>query len=203
MLSVHRTLEATRAGQITASIAERLISLAPRSSTCGSAASTRWSVSPATLKRDHPIVMDVLTAFIREYSREQWPPPDRGEPDDGHGPTSSCCHRLGHRNVKRDTERIDLYGAILISADLRGVDLRDATLRRADLTKADLGNARLIGADLRDVTLDGARLLNADLTGAMWSEDKPEPKGWKRRTGSDMLDRQGARASDSGPAAVN
>ena len=25
--------------------------------------------------RDHPTVMEVLTAFIREHSREQWPPP--------------------------------------------------------------------------------------------------------------------------------
>src|SRR5271165_3065503 len=26
--------------------------------------------------RDHPTVMEVLTAFIREHSREHWPPPD-------------------------------------------------------------------------------------------------------------------------------
>ena len=24
--------------------------------------------------KDHPTVMEVLTAFIREHSREQWPP---------------------------------------------------------------------------------------------------------------------------------
>ena len=28
--------------------------------------------------RDHPTVMEVLTAFIREHSHEQWPPPDPG-----------------------------------------------------------------------------------------------------------------------------
>ena len=28
--------------------------------------------------RDHSTVMEVLTAFIREHSREQWPPPDPG-----------------------------------------------------------------------------------------------------------------------------
>ena len=27
--------------------------------------------------KDHPTVMEVLTAFIREHSREQWPPPCR------------------------------------------------------------------------------------------------------------------------------
>jgi hypothetical protein len=26
--------------------------------------------------KDHPVVMEMLTAFIREHSREQWPPPD-------------------------------------------------------------------------------------------------------------------------------
>ena len=31
--------------------------------------------------RDHPTVMEVLTAFIREHSREPWPPPDPGEPE--------------------------------------------------------------------------------------------------------------------------
>ena len=31
--------------------------------------------------RDHPTVMEVLTAFIREHSREQWPPPDTGNPE--------------------------------------------------------------------------------------------------------------------------
>ena len=26
--------------------------------------------------RDHPVVMEVLAAFIREHSHEPWPPPD-------------------------------------------------------------------------------------------------------------------------------
>ena len=33
--------------------------------------------------RDHPTVMEVLTAFIREHSREQWPPPDSRPPRTG------------------------------------------------------------------------------------------------------------------------
>jgi hypothetical protein len=31
--------------------------------------------------KDHPTVMEVLTAFIREHSREQWPPSDAGRPE--------------------------------------------------------------------------------------------------------------------------
>ena len=41
--------------------------------------------------RDHPTVMEVLTAFIREHSHEQWPPPDHpaaGDRNDQYGPTS-------------------------------------------------------------------------------------------------------------------
>ena len=30
--------------------------------------------------KDHPTVMEVLTAFIREHSREPWPPSDAGQP---------------------------------------------------------------------------------------------------------------------------
>ena len=38
--------------------------------------------------RDHPTVMEVLTAFIREHSREQWPPPVPSRSgNDRHGPT--------------------------------------------------------------------------------------------------------------------
>ena len=33
--------------------------------------------------RDHPTVMEVLAAFIREHSHEQWPPPDSGPPGTG------------------------------------------------------------------------------------------------------------------------
>src|SRR5271166_6764630 len=31
--------------------------------------------------KDHPTVMEVLTAFIREHSREPWPPPDTDSSD--------------------------------------------------------------------------------------------------------------------------
>ena len=44
--------------------------------------------------RDHPAVMEVLTAFIREHSREPWPLPevptnaDDADLNDRRGPTS-------------------------------------------------------------------------------------------------------------------
>ena len=111
--------------------------------------------------RDHPAVMEVLAAFIRVHSIEQWPPPD---PD---GQVSARWTRpdipaavtaIGRRDVRRDIVGlpIDLWGA-----DLTGAYLRDA--RHLD---------------------------EADLTGARWSGELPAPEGWKLGTGSGRLEPQ-------------
>jgi Pentapeptide repeats (8 copies) len=145
-------------------------------------------------EEDHPIVMDVLTAFIREYSRDRWPPPERHQPKRWTRPdVQAAVTVVGRREVTRDTNQIDLFGAILISADLKGADLRGASLSGADLTGAHLANARLDHADLRGVTLDNARLRSTDLSDAMWSKDKPVPEGWEIRIGADGVARQTAR----------
>jgi hypothetical protein len=159
----------------------------------------------------HPIVMEVLTAFIREYSHERWPPPERQEEGQWTRPDiQAAVTVIGRRDVTRDTRKIDLYHATLINASLNSANLRSAKLRRADLTGTYLYDAILADADLRDATLDGARLdrgdptrprRRADLTGAMWSPDKPVPEGWKLNTGSNRLERP-AGASDSGAAEV-
>ena len=157
--SVHRTLEATRAGQIIGLYSRAIDQLGSEQLHVRIGGIYALERVARDSEKDHPIVMDVLTAFIREYSREQWPPPDRGERERWTRPdVQAAVTVVGRRDVERDTQRIDLYGAIHISADLRGV------------------------------TLEHARLLNADLTGAMWSEDKPAPEGWKLRTGSILLD---------------
>jgi Pentapeptide repeats (8 copies) len=141
-------------------------------------------------QEDHPIVMEVLTAFIREYSREPWPPPERHQPKRWTRPDiQAAITVVGRRIVSSDTKPIDLFGAILISADLKRADLRDASLSGANLSRAHLSNARLGNADLRGVTLDNARLGNADLSDAMWSRDKPIPEGWELCTGSDGVAR--------------
>ena len=143
--------------------------------------------------RDHPTVMEVLTAFIRDHSREPWPPGHNGSPKQERltRPDVQAAFRVvGRRAVNRDIGRIDLTGADLTRARLRmawlggaipGVDftgtshrgaiLRDAILRGADLSTtslraADLTGADLTGADLTYVNLDGADLTGADLDGA-------------------------------------
>ena len=138
--------------------------------------------------RDHPAVVEVLTAFVREHSREPWPPPDsprttritwRGRfraggwqqerftrPD-----VQAAVTALGRRDARRDIQPIRLNGADLTAADLRdanlgGADLTEATLRDADLTRADLTGATLRSADLGGADLTAATLRSGDLRGA-------------------------------------
>lgn len=156
--------------------------------------------------RYHPTVVEVLTAFIREYSRtppggrpERWPLPD----------IQTAVTVLGRRKTEHDTRRVDLIGV-----DLTGVDLSYADLSYADLTDTHLTNAYLFGANLSEADLErtnlsladlsqvdftradfnntnlsraklvGARLsevdlAGADLTGAILTSDAEVPEGWK------------------------
>jgi uncharacterized protein YjbI with pentapeptide repeats len=145
--------------------------------------------------KDHPAVMEVLTAFIRDHSREPWPVTGHGvqhgekktRPD-----IQAAVTVVGRRDAKRDIRAIDLTGADLTGADLtlatlrgrtrslghgdldtalpgailRGANLRGANLTWARLFNADLTDANLIGAHLTDASLLTARLNGADLTDA-------------------------------------
>jgi hypothetical protein len=126
--------------------------------------------------RDHPTVMEVLTAFIREHSQEQWPPPDRPADREQERLTrpdvQAAVTVVGRRNVERDIQPIDLAGADLAGADLAHADLSEATLAHSDLTGADL---------------TGANLADVNLANATWPEDARVPEGWKRHTGSGRL----------------
>jgi hypothetical protein len=107
---------------------------------------------------DHPAVMEMLAAFIRERSREQWPPPDPGgqarqrslSPD-----VSAAITAVGRRLAERDIGPVDLARADLTGADLTEALLANAVLARADLPAAKLVRADL-GGDLTDVDLGGA-----------------------------------------------
>ena len=119
--------------------------------------------------KDHPTVMEVLTAFVREHSREPWPPPEpmATEPKRSIRPdVQAALTVIGRRDVTRDMRRIDLIRADLTDADLRGVDLTGADLNNAFLNDAHLRRAHLRRAELWDAHLNGARFQDADLTGA-------------------------------------
>jgi len=133
---------------------------------------------------DHPAVMEMLAAFIREHSHEQRPPPDPGgrarerslRPD-VHAAITVVGRRLTERDIgpvdlaRADLTGADLGGARLAGAnldgvDLTGADLTEAVLAHAVLARADLPAAKLVRADLTGADLGGARLTGADLTRA-------------------------------------
>jgi hypothetical protein len=164
--------------------------------------------------KDHPTVMEVLPAFIREHSREQWPPP----PDAGPAQVRStrpdvqaAVTVVGRRDAERDILPIDLAAADLTRANLTDADLTRANLTRtrltaADLYAADLTQALLGGADLTDADLTGAVFTgayltdavfgdavfgDADLTGVRWPEAAQVPGGWMVDSESGRLQRAG------------
>ena len=148
--------------------------------------------------RDHPTVMEVLTAFIRGHSRDQWPlshPHGRKKmrPD-----LQSALTVVGRRDAQRDIQRLDLTMADLSFASLRREPRRRATrlrgpqlrvpvqrdfLRRmllgVNLHGASIGGADFTGADLarrphlraRPADLNGANFAGARLDGAKWPEN--------------------------------
>ena len=109
--------------------------------------------------KDHPTVMEVLTAFIREHSREEWLTSEGGQPTQ-EGSTrpdiQAAVTVVGRRDTEHDILRIDLAAA----------DLTHAILTFAVLTRADLTAAVLAGRTSPAVQLDGANLTGAHLDGA-------------------------------------
>jgi hypothetical protein len=166
--------------------------------------------------RDHPTIMEVLAAFIREHSREKWQRAEDGieilipriRPD-----VQAAVTVVGRRTTRNDSQRIDLsvahlaeanlVDANLDGADLHAVNLHGALLMRANLVGAYLSGALLTGAylhgaDLTGADLDRANFTRADLTGATWPADAAVPEGWQRDPESGRLNQV---SSDSGPVA--
>ena len=123
--------------------------------------------------KDHPTVMEVLTAFIREHSHERWPPSDADSPEQerlSRPDVQAAITVVGRRDALRDVLRIDLTGATLGGAALTRANLTRAVLIFATLTDANLTGADLTGADLGGADLNHAILMDANLTGADLSD---------------------------------
>jgi hypothetical protein len=121
--------------------------------------------------RDHPTVMDVLAAFVREHSREPWPPPDHpaSQEPSTRPDVQAAVTVIGRRTHGRDIQPVDLSGARLVRANLAHAHLARADLTGADLTQADLTDANLIEAHLSDANLTGTDLSGAYLMSATLS----------------------------------
>jgi len=130
--------------------------------------------------RDHPTVMEVLTAFIREHSHKQAPPPDpdsQVQEQSTRPDVQAAVTVVGRRDAKRDIRGrpIDLTGAWLPDADLSGANLTGANLSCANLSCANLTPAILPGAHLDyailpDADVADADVARADLTGAILAD---------------------------------
>jgi len=145
--------------------------------------------------RDHPTVMEVLTAFIREHSHERGTPSGPGNQEQARSTRSwlglatwtrtrtsrapsqeqvrsprpdvqAAVTVIGRRDAKRDIDEIDLGGANLTGAILIEADLAGANLGGANLTGAILGNVDLSSTRLRRADLSGANLTGAILAAA-------------------------------------
>jgi uncharacterized protein YjbI with pentapeptide repeats len=120
--------------------------------------------------KHHPTVMEVLAAFIRRHSSDQWPLPDATEAEITERTTrpdvQAAVTVIGRRQTRNDQQPINLIGANLTRANLTQAKLAGARLAGADLAHADLTEADLAHADLVNAQLSGANLTNADLTHA-------------------------------------
>lgn len=109
-------------------------------------------------REDHPVVMEVLAAFIRQKTANY----DRGKVELD---IQSALTVIARRNVENDQQPIDLRETIL-----RKADLRNASFAGALLTKADLRESNLEGANLQRASLSWANLQEANLEQAILQE---------------------------------
>jgi hypothetical protein len=125
--------------------------------------------------KDHPTVMEVLTAFIPLHSHDEWSLPagqdgtrlprhDSLVPGRAPRPDIQLALTVvARRDSKRDIRTIDLTGADLTGADLPDADLIGAALSYVDFTDANLSDAALTGAYLYRAKFNGAYLGRTDL----------------------------------------
>lgn len=139
--------------------------------------------------RDHPVVMEILSAYVRAHSKDQDPSrrPDIGaamlvigrrriERDKGSGGTVLNLKEVDLSNLdlaKGNYARISFVEAKFLHATLADTQFDGADLTGSDLDEADLrratfsGRAKLINASLRRARLFHAVLRGVDLSGAV------------------------------------
>ena len=138
----------------------------------------------------HPEVVELLTAFVREHSRAQWPLSADDEPGVIHErervtrpDVQAAITVIGRRDPRYDRQRLNLRSANLTGAALSGAMLGAANLDGANFTKANLIGAIVKGSILDGANLTGAMLIAADLSNALLRKRGP-PGCEPRRRGA-------------------
>lgn len=165
-------------------------------------------------KPDHPAVMEVLTAFVREHSA--WAEGEEAagttqrdiRPD-----TQAILTVIGRRELtynKGESQRLNLSGtdlrwAVLNKTNLDGVDFTYAHLEKAELKEAQLRGAVLLNAYLNEAILEGAQLQGADLGGAVFRNAKVTGVNFKgaNLSGADLTDAEGLTQQQLDSATTN
>lgn len=125
----------------------------------------------ADSERDHPTVVEVLAAFVREHS-----PRDSGlrvgERNQLASDVRAAMTVLARRPRREEPFAIDLRRTVLVGIELPdGARFENANFEEADLTAVRLraamvSEARFVGADLTNAYLCAAQLRGADFTRA-------------------------------------
>jgi hypothetical protein len=103
--------------------------------------------------RDHPTVVEVLSAFVREESKNQ------GTRRTGQG--------IAQEAAKTDTPAPENEGAGRPATDIQAaVTVLGRLPHRPEIPRADLSEAQLSGAQLNGANLSGAQLNEVNLSGA-------------------------------------
>lgn len=145
--STRRTVELTGQGQVTDRYTKAIEQLGSDKLDVRVGAIYALERMAGASPRDQPTVMEVLAAFIRERSREQWPRPEPGAamPEHKTRPdVQAALSVIGRRDSTRDRARINLAGANLAAADLRGANLSSQEQMTAAFAEVEaLGNTPL------------------------------------------------------------
>jgi hypothetical protein len=111
--------------------------------------------------RDHEVVIEVLTAFVRREA--PWPlaSEERATATTPENDVQAVIAVLGRRRSLYDLHNVDL----------KATDLRGARFGEANLKRFNLENANLEGAHLKDTK----NIRKAELTGATFDQDTKWP----------------------------
>lgn len=124
-------------------------------------------------QRDHWPIMEILTAFVREHTREaqsEWEAehgersrPGYSQPAAADVQAALAVFGRRTREYEGKGQRLSLERCNLREARLEGAYLRDAQLKGADLSGAHLEGADLRAVDLEYALLHGVHFEQADL----------------------------------------
>ncbi|WP_307874615.1 pentapeptide repeat-containing protein [Frankia nepalensis] len=122
---------------------------------------------------DHRIVVEVLSAFVREHARPPEsdpagtpPPPIPAQDRPPATDVQTALSVLGRLPTREGIPRADLADAHLPASRLDGANLSGARLSRTNLAGSTLLGTNLSGARLHSANLTGVWLADADLTEA-------------------------------------